>query len=69
MFVSSSNVKCFIQKRELVAKLTLKEIQKARETFFAFDLNRGGTISEIEARKTFREWFIFLYNQRCKFFE
>ena len=55
----------FLLKKELVLKLTPKEIQKARETFFAFDLNRGGTISEIEARKTFREWFIFLYSQRC----
>lgn len=48
-------------------KLTPKEIQQARETFFSFDRDKGGTISEEEARRTFRHWFTFLHQNQYFF--
>lgn len=49
-------------------KLTPKEIQQARETFFSFDRDKGGTISEEEARRTFRHWFTFLHQNQYFYF-
>jgi Ca2+-binding EF-hand superfamily protein len=54
----------FIFKRELALKLSPKEIQRARETFYSFDRDKGGTISDDEARRTLRHWFTFLHRNR-----
>ena len=44
--------------------LTPKEIQIARETFYSFDLDKNGTVSEEEIRSTFRHWFTFLHQKK-----
>lgn len=46
--------------RELVLELSQKEIQRARETFFAMDRDKGGTISEEESRRSYRHWYSLL---------
>ncbi|KAI3384128.1 hypothetical protein SNEBB_000259 [Seison nebaliae] len=48
---------------DLVKALSEKEIQGARETFFVFDRDRGGTISDEEARRAYRHWFNLLHGK------
>ena len=43
-------------------ELKPKEIQRARETFYTFDRDKSGTISEDESRRAFRHWFTFLHS-------
>ncbi|XP_033108240.1 PHD finger protein 24-like [Anneissia japonica] len=46
-----------LSKLHLVKLLSQKEIQRARETFHAFDTDGDGTITDYEAKRAYKRWY------------